>query len=104
MPPWRHQFRNRPKRHRWWAPGGGDVPPPAEPGGDGEYRAGDFHNHTTCSDGSTSVRTLTREALARHDWFIHVGHSGAACATAGCPTFFTRLKVAVLGLDCGPTP
>jgi hypothetical protein len=42
----------------------------------GEYRAGDFHNHTTCSDGSTSVRTLTREALARHDWFIHVGHSG----------------------------
>ncbi len=43
---------------------------------DGEYRAGDFHNHTTCSDGSTSVRTLTREALARHDWFIHVGHSG----------------------------
>jgi hypothetical protein len=44
--------------------------------GEGEYRAGDFHNHTTCSDGATSVRTLTREALARHDWFIHVGHSG----------------------------
>lgn len=45
-------------------------------GKDGEYRAGDFHNHTSCSDGSTSVQTLTREALARHDWFIHVGHSG----------------------------
>lgn len=42
----------------------------------GEYRAGNFHNHTTCSDGSTSVRTLTRQALDRHDWFIHVGHSG----------------------------
>jgi hypothetical protein len=44
--------------------------------GDGEYRAGDFHNHTTCSDGSTSVKTLTRQALAYHDWFVHVGHSG----------------------------
>ncbi len=44
--------------------------------GEGEYRAGDFHNHTTCSDGSTSVRTLTRKALTEHDWFIHVGHSG----------------------------
>lgn len=49
-------------------PGAGD--------GEGEYRAGDFHNHTTCSDGSTSVRTLTRQALTYHDWFIHVGHSG----------------------------
>jgi hypothetical protein len=45
-------------------------------GRDGEYRTGDFHNHTTCSDGSTSVRTLTRKALEQHDWFIHVGHSG----------------------------
>ncbi|MEE4379602.1 MAG: hypothetical protein V2J55_19110 [Candidatus Competibacteraceae bacterium] len=54
----------------------GTIPPPSEPKDEGEYRAGDFHNHTTCSDGSTSVRTLTREALARHDWFIHVGHSG----------------------------
>lgn len=44
--------------------------------GGGEYRAGDFHNHTTCSDGSTSVKTLTRKALSYHDWFIHVGHSG----------------------------
>ena len=44
--------------------------------GDGEYRTGDFHNHTTCSDGSTSVRTLTRKSLGYHDWFVHVGHSG----------------------------
>jgi hypothetical protein len=44
----------------------------------GEYRSGDFHNHTSCSDGSTSVRTLTRAAIETygHDWFIHVGHSG----------------------------
>ena len=44
--------------------------------GEGEYKTGDFHNHTTCSDGSTSVRTLTRESLSYLDWFIHVGHSG----------------------------
>ena len=42
----------------------------------GEYLAGDFHNHTTCSDGSTSVKTLTRESLSYLDWFIQVGHSG----------------------------
>lgn len=44
----------------------------------GEYRSGDFHNHTTCSDGSTSIATLTRNAIDTygHDWFIHVGHSG----------------------------
>lgn len=44
--------------------------------GAGEYIAGDFHNHTTCSDGSTSVKTLTRKSLEYLDWFIHVGHSG----------------------------
>ena len=42
----------------------------------GQYLAGDFHNHTTCSDGSTSVKTLTRKSLSYLDWFIHVGHSG----------------------------
>lgn len=50
-------------------------PDPFETEG-GEYLSGDFHNHTTCSDGSTSVRTLTRQSLARLDWFIQVGHSG----------------------------
>ncbi|MEC8812241.1 MAG: hypothetical protein VXY23_13085 [Pseudomonadota bacterium] len=42
----------------------------------GQYLSGDFHNHTTCSDGSTSVKTLTRKSLEYLDWFIHVGHSG----------------------------
>ena len=37
----------------------------------GQYLAGDFHNHTTCSDGSTSVKTLTRKSLEYLDWFIH---------------------------------
>ncbi|MEL6367110.1 MAG: hypothetical protein AAFR91_00435 [Pseudomonadota bacterium] len=49
----------------------------AEDGEEGQYLSGDFHNHTTCSDGSTSVRTLTRESLTYLDWFIQVGHSGS---------------------------
>lgn len=46
-------------------------------GDEGQYLSGDFHNHTTCSDGSTSVKTLVRESLTYLDWFIHVGHSGS---------------------------
>lgn len=42
----------------------------------GQYLSGDFHNHTTCSDGSTSVKTLTRKSLEYLDWFVQVGHSG----------------------------
>ena len=39
----------------------------------GEYRSGDFHNHTVCSDGITSVRTLTRQSLDRQDLsLIHI--------------------------------
>ncbi len=57
------------------------APASADGSGDyyseGEYLTGDFHNHTTCSDGSTSVRTLTRKSLSMLDWFIHVGHSGS---------------------------
>lgn len=42
----------------------------------GKYVSGDFHNHTTCSDGSTSVRTLVDASLTYLDWFIQAGHSG----------------------------
>lgn len=43
----------------------------------GEYLSGDFHNHTTCSDGSTSLQTLTGKSLEYLDWFIQAGHSGS---------------------------
>jgi hypothetical protein len=43
----------------------------------GEYLSGDFHNHTTCSDGSTNVEVLAEKSLTYLDWFIHVGHSGS---------------------------
>lgn len=41
------------------------------------YQAGDFHNHTTCTDGATSTKTLAKKSLSYLDWFIDVGHSGS---------------------------
>lgn len=43
----------------------------------GNYMSGDFHNHTTCSDGATSVQTLTQKSLTYLDWFIQADHSGS---------------------------
>jgi len=44
----------------------------------GDYLTGDFHNHTTFSDGSTSTRTLTDHAVNTFglDWFAQSGHGG----------------------------
>lgn len=44
----------------------------------GRYQAGDFHNHTTFSDGSTSIQRLTYEAVDTYglDWFAQSGHGG----------------------------
>lgn len=45
----------------------------------GKYVSGDFHNHTTCSDGSTAVRTLINAAVLTYDldWFSQSGHGGS---------------------------
>jgi hypothetical protein len=44
----------------------------------GRYLAGDFHNHTTSTDGSTSAQRLTYEAVDSYglDWFAQSGHGG----------------------------
>jgi hypothetical protein len=48
----------------------------------GTYVAGDFHNHTTCSDGSISMEKLIKKATDRIDtpwgldWFVQAGHGG----------------------------
>ena len=44
----------------------------------GSYQAGDFHNHTTFTDGSTSIQRLEFEALDTYglDWFAQSGHGG----------------------------
>lgn len=45
----------------------------------GKYVAGDFHNHTTCSDGSISMQKLVKKATGSPwglDWFVQAGHGG----------------------------
>ena len=48
----------------------------------GTYASGDFHNHTTCSDGSTSLQKLVKKATDTVDtpwgldWFVQAGHGG----------------------------
>jgi len=48
----------------------------------GQYISGDFHNHTTCSDGSISMQKLFRKSTETSDgnfgldWFVQAGHGG----------------------------
>ena len=48
----------------------------------GTYVAGDFHNHTTCSDGTISMQKLIKKATDKVetpwglDWFVQAGHGG----------------------------
>jgi len=54
----------------------------AKPIAPGTYVAGDFHNHTTCSDGSISMQKLVQKATDKTDgtfgldWFVQAGHGG----------------------------
>src|SRR5512141_3320230 len=58
----------------------------AHGGGDddrgGKYVTGDFHNHTTCSDGTISMQKLVKKATDKTDtpwgldWFVQAGHGG----------------------------
>ena len=48
----------------------------------GQYVSGDFHNHTTCSDGSISMQKLVKKSTDKSDgnfgldWFVQAGHGG----------------------------
>lgn len=48
----------------------------------GTYATGDFHNHTTCSDGAISMQKLVTKSTDKQDtpwgldWFIQAGHGG----------------------------
>lgn len=50
----------------------------AEVAARGKFLAGDKHNHTTCSDGSTSPKILADQSMVAFglDWFGMVGHGG----------------------------
>ena len=49
----------------------------------GTYLAGDFHNHSTCSDGAVSLQKKVKKSMDRTeatpwglDWFVQAGHGG----------------------------
>jgi hypothetical protein len=49
----------------------------------GKYLAGDFHNHSTCSDGAVSLQKKVKRSMERTtespwglDWFVQAGHGG----------------------------
>ena len=55
----------------------------------GQYVSGDFHNHTTCSDGSISMQKLVKKATDKLDapwgldWFVQASH-GNSGGTKNC--------------------
>jgi hypothetical protein len=83
----------------------------------GKYVSGDFHNHTTCSDGATSMQKLVKKATDKLDtpwgldWFVQAGHGGngnrnctlaedATLATPAYPLVYSDANPPVL---LGPT-
>jgi hypothetical protein len=86
----------------------------AAPKTPGKYVAGDFHNHTTCSDGSISMQKLVKKATDKIDtpwgldWFVQAGHGGSGnrnCTLAEDATLATPAYPLVtngLGVIQGP--
>jgi len=87
---------------------------PSKPDTSGTYVAGDFHNHTTCSDGSISMQKLIRKSTDTTDtpwgldWFVQAGHGGngnrnctlaedATLATPAYPLVFATDGTTILG-------
>ncbi len=76
----------------------------------GTYLAGDFHNHSTCSDGSTSLQKKVKKSMDRNaetpwglDWFVQSGHGGSGsrnCTLAEDASLSTPAYPHVTG----PTP
>ena len=46
----------------------------------GTYVTGDFHNHSTCSDGSLSMKKLIDKSVKTFglDWFVQADHGGSS--------------------------
>src|SRR5262245_60575327 len=91
----------------------GEAPPPGF-AAQGTYATGDFHNHTTCSDGSISMQKLVKKSTDTTDtpwgldWFVQAGHGGngnrnctlaedASLATPAYPLVFSTDGTTVLG-------
>jgi hypothetical protein len=75
---------------------------------EGTYVTGDFHNHTTCSDGSISMQKLVKKSTDKSDtpwgldWFVQAGHGGTGnrnCTLAEDATLATPAYPLVFASD-----
>jgi hypothetical protein len=82
--------------------------PVAVPKTEGTYVSGDFHNHSTCSDGSTSMQKLVKKSIDKNDtpwgldWFVQAGHGGTGnrnCMLAEDATLATPAYPLVFAAD-----
>lgn len=81
----------------------------AETKASGTYVAGDFHNHTTCSDGAISVQKLVDKSVKTFnlDWFVqadHGGNSARNCTLAEDPFEPVSPALGLTGSTTGPYP
>lgn len=76
----------------------------------GKYVSGDFHNHTTCSDGSISMQKLVKKVTDKVDtpwgldWFVQAGHGSSGnrnCTLVEDETLSTPAYPVIAG--SGPT-
>jgi hypothetical protein len=71
----------------------------------GRYATGDFHNHTTCSDGSLSLQKLVDKSVNTFglDWFVQAGHGGNSARNCTLAEVPLEPVPPALGLTVPPT-
>jgi hypothetical protein len=75
----------------------------------GTYVSGDFHNHTTCSDGTLSVKKLVDKSAGTFnlDWFVQADHGGSSyrnCTLAEDPFEPVAPATGLNSSSTGPWP
>lgn len=75
----------------------------------GNYVTGDFHNHTTCSDGSLSMKKLIDKSVKTYglDWFVQADHGGSSarnCTLSEDPFEPVPAALGLTSSTTGPYP
>ncbi len=75
----------------------------------GTYVTGDFHNHTTCSDGTLSIKKLVDKSINafKLDWFVQADHGGSStrnCTLAEDPFEPVAPALGLTNSATGPWP
>jgi hypothetical protein len=75
----------------------------------GSYVTGDFHNHTTCSDGTLSLKKLVDKSVKTFglDWFVQADHGGSSarnCTIAEDPFEPVAPALGLTNSSTGPYP